>query len=468
VRPTALIVRGSLAALWIALAPAAHAAGTACSADDGIGGTGVSGPDDGVGGTGIGDARGGDEGGVGGTGVVGIITGFGSVCVNGLEIAYDAGTTVDMDGAVASTSDLALGQLAVVTAVAGASGLRAAHVGVWTAVSGPNAEFDAARGELRVLNQRVRVGPETILQDRASGMGLRPSDLARGQFVAVSGLRRADGAVQATRIERTPPTERVSVSGPLRTGAGDQLYVSDLRIVPAAGAPAGAFVGRVARAVGRWDPEARELEGASLSASLELPPDADRVSVEGYVERVGTRSFRTDLVEVDVSRISGGMRAIRPDDRVVVSGRVTGPGRLQAERVRIDERPDPARLDGTQRESDARVRAHGTDEEGGEDAGGRSESREGEPAKQTRDHREAEPRSEHVERVEAPERLETPERVEPPERPETPERPEPVERPEAPERPERIERPEVPEPPERVERPELPEPPEKPEPPERP
>src|SRR5262249_47773517 len=34
------------------------------------------------------------ERGLGGTGIVGVITGFSSICINGLEVAYDATTPV--------------------------------------------------------------------------------------------------------------------------------------------------------------------------------------------------------------------------------------------------------------------------------------------------------------------------------------------------------------------------------------
>ena len=58
--------------------------GTGSVADRGIGGTGQM-ADRGFGGTGQVADRG-----LGGTGIVGTITGFASVCVNGVEVAFDA------------------------------------------------------------------------------------------------------------------------------------------------------------------------------------------------------------------------------------------------------------------------------------------------------------------------------------------------------------------------------------------
>ena len=58
----------------------------------GIGGTGAVAARPGLGGTGI------SEGGIGGTGIVGVITGFASICVNGVEVQFDASTPVMDNG----------------------------------------------------------------------------------------------------------------------------------------------------------------------------------------------------------------------------------------------------------------------------------------------------------------------------------------------------------------------------------
>jgi hypothetical protein len=150
--------------------------GTGLSGDtDGVGGTGITDPGDGVGGTGIErDARGGD--GVGGTGVVGVVTGFGSICVNGLELEYDASTPVEVDGAAGTTADLAVGQLVVVNASRVGSQLRADRIAVRNAAVGPAQSIDTVRGELHVLGQRIAVGAHTIVRDGASGRTLSVGD----------------------------------------------------------------------------------------------------------------------------------------------------------------------------------------------------------------------------------------------------------------------------------------------------
>ena len=84
-------------------------------AEGGIGGTGAPAlldnlpPESMVGRPGIG-GTGAAEGGIGGTGLIGVITGFASICVNGVEVFYDASTPVSADGLSMSLSTLAVGE----------------------------------------------------------------------------------------------------------------------------------------------------------------------------------------------------------------------------------------------------------------------------------------------------------------------------------------------------------------------
>src|ERR1700690_592414 len=75
------------------------------AADRGIGGTGAP-----AAGPAISDR------GIGGTGIVGVVTGFGSVFVNGLEVAYAATTPVTVDGVPDTDAALRVGQLAAIVA----------------------------------------------------------------------------------------------------------------------------------------------------------------------------------------------------------------------------------------------------------------------------------------------------------------------------------------------------------------
>ncbi|MEE2673230.1 MAG: hypothetical protein VX466_05505, partial [Myxococcota bacterium] len=99
--------------------------GVLAGTGSGIGGTGVLGDEgSGTGGTGVL----GDEGsGTGGTGVLGTVTGFGSICVNGLQIGYDDATPVVRNGEAAVLKELAVGHVVRVTAESGTP-LRASSI----------------------------------------------------------------------------------------------------------------------------------------------------------------------------------------------------------------------------------------------------------------------------------------------------------------------------------------------------
>jgi len=439
----------------LALALPAATAGAECQKPtDGIGGTGQQprpspkpGPHDdekdGIGGTGHAAPRpvgrtaavsGGD--GVGGTGIVGIVTGFGSVCVNGLEVAYDDSTAIDSNGAAASPADLAVGQLVVVEATGPGGRLRAERIAVRDAAVGPTFAIDAARGALVVLGQTVRVGPDVPLGDRASQRPLALADIAIGDFLAVSGLRQADGIVVATRVDRVAPSDRVSVSGPLRPLASGGFGVGALRITNKAAIDAN-LADRSALVIGRFDARPGILEAARIEPSVRWETPPERVAIEGLVQSDSSKGrFQTNFADVDTSRASAAVGKVKRDDRVIVSGNWSAGGLVRADEIRIEApralTPEPPKGDGKNRSTlpEAEPRA----------ATGMPD------------------REQRIETGERPEAVEAPE-VERPDPIETPavERPE-VERPES-QAPE-IEKPEVARP--EVERPQI-EAPERPE-----
>ena len=438
------------------VAPGAKTPGSRGTGKDrgGIGGTGRSGADaGGIGGTGVRDdggigGTGLQAGGVGGTGIVGVITGFGSVCVNGLEVEYDASTPVDANGAPAQARALGVGQVVVVDAAERGGKLHADRIDVRDVAVGPIERVDAARGEIVVLGQHVRIDPSTNLTG--------PGPLARGGFVAVSGLRSADGSVAATRIAPAPKSDRVSVTGRIAEHAKGGAAVGNLPIAAPKGGPSADLGSRVALVVGRIDPHSGVLRAERIEPAVHFARAPERLSVEGIVQGPSAQGFRIEHAEVDASQAGPG--ATPPaGTRVIVNGALDAAGLLRAERIEVvaPERPVTPDRDATKspssgaRDDDARHERHDTAVDHDDDD---------RPVLAEKAEKPEAVEAPEVERPEAPEapEIETPEAPERPEveKPETPEVPE-VERPETPEVPE-VERPETPEVPE-VERPETPE-----------
>jgi len=244
-------------------------------------------PDSGIGGTGHTDP----DSGIGGTGIFGTITGFASVCVNGLEIHYDPDVSVTSNGEPASAADLDVGKVVWIIAGRSEERLVAESIAMLSAIVGPLDHVDVDRGLLVVAGEVVEVPPSAIVMGRDGG-AIEP-----GIRVDVSGLRRPDGRLVASRVD-------VATAGAIRS--------STLRI----------------------------------DALLRESPPLDRLSVEGFADgRAGVEGLRVGGVEVDSSRIQE--RSVEAGLRVRVEGPlregVVRAERMSVVRVTIDrpERPPP-------------------------------------------------------------------------------------------------------------------------------
>jgi len=285
----------------------------------------------GIGGTGV------DGGGIGGTGlrvetdvgILGVVSAFASICVNGVEVHYDAATPVSLNGEPASPAQLALGQVVLVRATGSGMQARARSIDIVASAVGPVAALDAGRGVLEIQGRAVRVQPATVLGEGVASMAaVRP-----GQTLRVSGLAAADGSIVATRIDAAPDAKPIVVARAPDLGPGRfvvQGYVSDVQ-------PESVRVGgmafqaspdisrelqrdRLVRMVGRTEGERRIVERADLLARpLDIRPER-RVQPERRMrdgdDRGGGRSGRGDRTDRS-DRSDRGDRTERPqrDDR---------------------------------------------------------------------------------------------------------------------------------------------------------
>lgn len=158
--------------------------GTPTLAERGIGGTGAPSR------TQIADR------GIGGTGIVGVVTGFASVCVDGLEVRLDRSVPVSVNGRAMTTGQLRVGQMVIIDAN-GPLGTpnsvpQARAITVRYEVSGPIEAVDIRAGTIKVAGQTVRVPATTWMAGR----------FGVGNWTTVSGLRQADGTIFASRLDR--------------------------------------------------------------------------------------------------------------------------------------------------------------------------------------------------------------------------------------------------------------------------
>ena len=436
-------IRFALAVIAAALAFGSPA-WSACPDAGGIGGTGVR-AEGGIGGTG-GRAEGGiggtgtrAEGGSGGTGaiaaeeigVVGVITGFGSICVNGVEVHYDSGTPVTVNGQPGAADALALGQTVAVRAFGAGAEARARAISVLDAAVGPVAAVDRAAGTLQVLGQRVQLAPATVFAPGLSADAVRGA--SAGETLRVSGLRRADGTIVATRVERAAAGAAL-VYGSLELDASGAPRVGGVRIeAPDAAMRALAAARGPVLVAGRAGGErlvAEQVVADPLAASLA----PGRFVAEAYVEQLQSgRALRAGGLQysLDVQDTTGLGR----DQLVRLSGRVDREGRRFVERVDFLAGPmNPRPLSAAPpvvpaaRAADERrggSRAGGDDSSGRSDNSGRGGPDSGRNGPGSGRGDRPDERPDRPGRVDRPERPERggggggPDRVERPERPET-------------------------------------------------
>lgn len=348
------ILRATCAAALFCTAvfhPAAAQIGDVCAAasptnpDDrpagtgGMGGTGINAGTGGMGGTGINAGVGGmggtgtmadvvpGTGGMGGTGIVGVITGFASICVNGVEVHYDARTPVAVNGQPGTPRNLAVGQVVAVNARMVGNRLEASGIGVIDAVAGPITRVNVAAREIQVMNQTVRV-------EGAAGADL--STLRVGTLARVAGHRSPNGDVIATRIDSG--SGAASVLGTVTRVETDGVMVNGTRVNLGARGTRGINVGTEVFASGEWSGGALRAQRVDTQPVRSAIARNERAILEGYIRGKTTQTL--NIIGVNV-RIDARVRYNGGNDRDAVVGRkvqveVRRTGNdWQAERVRL-------------------------------------------------------------------------------------------------------------------------------------
>ncbi len=241
--------------------------------EGGIGGTGHR--DSGIGGTGSTAQQG---GGIGGTGIIGTITGFASICVNGLEIHYDPDTPVSIDGRPASARELAAGQIVIARAMGSGIEMTARNIAVVHAAVGPISSLNHESRELRVLGQTIHAGG----QAHGSLSGLKA-----GEWVQISGHRLPDGSIAASRIEGMPAHAEARISGHVSRvhATGFEINGTHIQHDPDS-RPAGLAKGMEVMVAGQWDGAHLKAQHIQTEPTRHQFGSVSHVVIEGYVHGI--------------------------------------------------------------------------------------------------------------------------------------------------------------------------------------
>src|SRR5215469_7332453 len=142
----------------------------------------------------------------------GVITGFGSIFVNGIHF-QTSGATIRKNGQVVDQSQLAVGEVAFVKGQANESDEtgNADEVDVDESVVGPISALDITNGLVTVLAQTVKINGGTSFSK-----DIQPADITGlkvGDTIRVDGMYDSTGTIVATRIERGSASAVLQVVG---------------------------------------------------------------------------------------------------------------------------------------------------------------------------------------------------------------------------------------------------------------
>lgn len=158
-------------------------------------------------------ACGGGGGSAGGVAISsqGVITGFGSVFVNGVEYDIPGGTNVVLDGTSGSEAELKVGMLVTVRGTVNPDGKTGTANAIQYAddmegVVTANNVAAGGTGTLTVMGQTVNIDARTVFESQLAGV--TSADLIQvGNVLEVSGYPSSTGSVAATRIEVKAATQ---------------------------------------------------------------------------------------------------------------------------------------------------------------------------------------------------------------------------------------------------------------------
>jgi hypothetical protein len=147
------------------------------------------------------------------TEITGVITGFGSVYINGVEYETESAEVSTDDNAGASETDLQIGMVITLNGEINDDGTTgsASSIHYDEQIKGPLDSIDLISNSLSVLGQTILFDDLTSL-DNAILTALIPGD-----FLEISGFFDADGNLYATRIEKETESSQLKVQGIVET-----------------------------------------------------------------------------------------------------------------------------------------------------------------------------------------------------------------------------------------------------------
>ncbi len=284
----------------------------------GIGGTGIIANDSGIGGTG---QKTDHQAGI----IIGTITGFGSICVNGIEIHYSDSTPVSINGETGKVELLAIGQVVSVNVIGTGNEVQAQDINVINVVAGPITDIETASNRVTVLGQQVQLSAKTQFSAGTTAV-TDIQNLQKGNFIQVSGLREADGNIIASRVEKTVEQNIVHIRGTATDVTAGRFKVGNMTIETKDH---------------RFVNEGQEItvngeivDGKIIAKNLVIPTlkDNQRLNIEGYVRIDGDQDqIKIGHLTVEASdQIKHQLQDLDHNQKIIIEGTARGNQALEA------------------------------------------------------------------------------------------------------------------------------------------
>ncbi|MBY5934714.1 hypothetical protein KUV51_17030 [Tateyamaria omphalii] len=206
------------------------------------------------------------EGGIGGTGIVGLMTGSGSVLINGLRVEVTSGTRIFAANRRASESLLVPGRTLTMLARARLGRLEALRIDIDDPLTGV------------LLRQGTGFAINSTPVRGLSGLAPHV-----GNRVTVGGIWQQDGAVQASLIQAAAEGDDV-VSGVLAGSAAEGWRIGQTPLAPPRGQSL--IAGQFVVAKGQFTHGRLQTSSLRFGRFREGGQTLRQLSVEGYLEQV--------------------------------------------------------------------------------------------------------------------------------------------------------------------------------------
>ena len=166
----------------------------------------------------------------------GVITGFGSVYVDGVKFET-VGSSFSLDDRPGSEDDLSVGMVVTVHGSINADGRTgtATHIEYDDELEGVviSTAIDAdGTGSMNIMGQTVHIGPTTVFESEVSGI-TSLNEVVAGNVVEVSGYASGEGTIFATRLEVKRAAhngEEIEVKGLIADLTGTTFTIGSLSV----------------------------------------------------------------------------------------------------------------------------------------------------------------------------------------------------------------------------------------------